>query len=280
MDNPQYANLVKWAYQQSGYQYNSKVLEPTIRAFIENIDRLRAVSLMPAVMAAHASGRGNVPEGLGEGAALAEEYIKSIPVVRDGFKPLFSNVIIGAWTAFESLATDLWIAAVNLRPKSLGLKALKAQRKGQEAATENQQAKGKPHTLPVDLMAKYEFDLKDRLGYFLWRERYFDFNNLHQLRATYKAAFDEAEKWFSDPLHEDLAILEAMRHVLVHRGGRVDQFFIDRVTRHPVLSTLKLDDRVETLINGQITAASAELAMVCGLKLTDVVDNWLASSAE
>src|SRR4051812_44221578 len=119
--NPKYADLVAWAYQRSSYNYNTASLEATAGAFMDNIDRLRAVSLMPAVIAAHASGRGDVPEGLGEGATLAERYIASIPVVRDGFKPLFSSIIIGGWTAFESLATDLWIEALNIRPKSLGL---------------------------------------------------------------------------------------------------------------------------------------------------------------
>lgn len=245
-----YIQLVKWAYQRSEYKLQSQELEATARSFLDNIDRLRAVSLMPAVIAAHAMGKGDVREGLAAGSMAAESYIEVIPVVRDGFKPLYSSVIIGAWTAFESLATDLWIKALNIRPKKLGLKALKSQHRGQDS-TDRQHPPNKPHTLSVDLVAKYNFDLK-AIGHILWRERQFDFNSFYQLKATYKAVFDEAEKWFSGKTPQAMVYLEAMRQVLVHRGGRVDHFFEERVTKHPVLSKLRIDDDIQSVIDARL----------------------------
>jgi hypothetical protein len=35
-------------------------------------------------------------------------------------------MIVGAWTAYETLATDLWVNSVNERPMSLGVNALLA----------------------------------------------------------------------------------------------------------------------------------------------------------
>src|SRR6266576_3613435 len=113
-DTQNYFALIKWAYAQSQYNWNTKSLETTLQAFMDNVDRLRSISLMPAVVAAHAAGKGNEPGGLMLGSATTEALSASpMRVVRHGLQNLFAHVIVGAWTAFESLATDLWIDCVN-----------------------------------------------------------------------------------------------------------------------------------------------------------------------
>ncbi len=278
-----YLALVKWAYQQSSYDLNSETLVPIIHAFLDNIDRLRAISLMPAVIVAHASGKGNKPEGLASGAADAEAYIASIPVVGDGFKPFFSSVVSGAWTAFEAVATDLWIASVNART-SLATNAMKATRKGASADATKEESdtakqKANPQVVRVDLLAKYKFDFKNQVGYIVWREDRLGFNTLKDLQHTYRAAFGQiTQKWFNEPLHADLVYLEAMRQVIVHRGGKVDDYFRERVTDHPVLSKLKTGDPLP--LDGEMAAKNAELALVCGFKLVNSVDDWLMTNPE
>src|SRR5688500_925710 len=95
---PKYRSLVTWAYQPSQYSYQSPVISPAVTSFMGNVDRVRSIALMPAVIVAHASGKGDKSEGLASGVVDAERYIASIPVVGDGFKPFFSSIVSGAWT--------------------------------------------------------------------------------------------------------------------------------------------------------------------------------------
>jgi hypothetical protein len=275
----EYAGLVEWAHLVSQYSFQNQFLEPVVRAFMENVDRCRCLILAPAVIAAHAEANARSeeigPEHLQKGARAVEHYHWSIPAVTDGMQSLFSSVLIGAWTAFEALATDLWIKAVNQRPMSLGLKAIKAPRRQQSEAETEAEPKQKPQTVKVDMLAKYEFDLKDRLGYILWRERQFDFNTLAAIRYAYKVVFGkDGESWFSGDLYEKyLPTLEALRHVLVHRAGRIDQFFLDRVKHIPSYAMLSKDSKLH--IEADSVKGNCELAFTSGLHLLDNVDQWL-----
>jgi hypothetical protein len=288
-----YPALVDWARIERGHHYQSPCLKKTLEAFRDNQDRILALSLMPGVVAAYALHNDperqagiKSPNALNIGMGAVEKYAEVIPAAQHGIKTLFSSVVIGAWTAFESLATDLWIESLNQRPTSLGATALKAQRRRNESEGEDespeqkaQAGKAKPSVVSVDALAKYGFDLKNRIGYFLWRERRFNFNTLADLRRTYRFAFGPiTEPWFDEPPFADLATLEAMRHVLTHRGGRVDENFMDRVRDHPELKNLKQDDHLE--LDGVIVARYAEAAIMAGGALAVHVDDWLIQNPE
>ena len=66
------------------------------------------------------------------------------------------------------------------------------------------------------------------------------------------------------------------RHVLVHRGGVVDGSFVSRVKKHPHLSKLKENERLN--FDGVFASQAAEVALVCGLTLLDHVDDWLMAN--
>jgi hypothetical protein len=279
VDNPKYKALVRWAFAEFKYPYNSSILGPVVDSFLDNLARIRSLALMPAVMVAHASGKGDRPEGLASGTVDAEDYIGSIPVVGGGFKPFFSSIVSGAWTTFEALATDLWIASVNARG-SLAERAMKTKRNrtsddaGDDDEVNTSKQKANPAVVRVDLLAKYKFDLKNRIGHIVWREERLRFNTLGDLQHTYRAAFGpQAKEWFGEPPYKELAHLEAMRQVIVHRGGKVDEYFVERVTQHPILSNLTPGDPLP--LDGQVAAEMAELAWKCGCTLLDHVDEWL-----
>ena len=72
-------------------------------------------------------------KGREEVARLVEQVTRSGGKVgEDAILSLMSALLIGSWTAFESLASDLWVAACNCRPMSLGVKALLAQKGRQQ----------------------------------------------------------------------------------------------------------------------------------------------------
>src|SRR5687767_5618612 len=111
-----YPELVKWAHQDWQYAHNTESLGLTIQAFMDNIGRIQCLALTPAVTTAHALqidhyAKGGKPDRkhLDDGAKAVEFYTQSVPAVREGIFTLFATVAVGAWTAFEALATDLWV---------------------------------------------------------------------------------------------------------------------------------------------------------------------------
>ena len=72
-------------------------------------------------------------------------------------------MLVGSWTAFESLVADLWVTCLNLRPR-LGVVALDAEASPEDdEATRNRKQKTK-YSFPVRLLLKWNFDLSDRMG--------------------------------------------------------------------------------------------------------------------
>src|SRR5688572_18906299 len=108
MASRKYAALIAWSKTVSMLAPDSilECLAPAAGAFRTNLVRMAGMSLMPAVVAAHAlrEGRGDtgeVPRGaLAEGVAVVERNAEIAAVV-EGLKGLLSSVIIGTWTAFE-----------------------------------------------------------------------------------------------------------------------------------------------------------------------------------
>jgi hypothetical protein len=271
MSKSKYATFAAWGHMSATeYRWNSAILSSSLEAFIYNIDRIRAMALMHGAIAAHAMSPKS--PALPDGVKTVEHYIDHIDAVRDGMQGMFYSAVIASWTAFESLATDLWVNSLNHRPKSLGMSALKAQRRKSDDDESNVDNLG---AISVDVLAKYDFDLRERIGYYLWREQVFKFNNLSSIRSAYKAAFGkQAKEWFNDEkFDKDLPTVEALRHVLAHRGGIIDDRFLDRVKSKPHLSHLVKDQKI--VLDGDAAAKSAEVAFVCGFTLADHVDEWL-----
>ena len=197
---------------------------------------------------------------------------------------VLANEAVGYWTAFEALATDLWVAAVDLRPKTLGVNAMLSCN-GENASDD----KLRRNPISLDALVEHDFDLRSRLGTFLWRRRQFDFNALNGLRTAYSETFCSRDKngnkhrsegtkdSFRGEHFKELQTLEAIRHVFVHRGGRADASFLERMqTLGSDLGKLQLGDVVpldEQLVDN-LSGATSERAKV----LIDGVSTWLKSS--
>jgi len=78
-------------------------------------------------------------------------------------------MLIGLWTAFESLAQDTWIAAVDGRPVPLAQRILEP---GADLKT-GEQSK----SISWKVIARAGFNLRPSMGQILLRERKVDFNN-------------------------------------------------------------------------------------------------------
>lgn len=211
-----------------------------------------------------------------------QEYVEKIsrqPTARVAFETLLYSSLIAAWTAFEALATDLWIEAVNRRPMSLGINAILAPSDVDPG-----------NYFSLETMKRYRFGLKHRVGTMIREHepRKFDFNRADGIRIAYQSTFGVRNKeggWaadrkiksvFSHSPFESVAILEAMRHVLVHRGGRIDNQFKSRVAKHPKFSDLPL--RSILPVDGAMIREFSLAAFTLGTELLGAVDSWLKAN--
>jgi hypothetical protein len=183
--------------------------------------------------------------------------------VSDAARALLYAGISSGWAAFESAAKDIWVVALNSRPKLLAQPAFA--KLTDEAATEGLSAKH----VSVGLLARHGFDLRDKLGLLLSDK--FDFTGVSGIRIAYTSAFGKSSVFDTMFNEQNLATLEATRHLIVHRAGFVDEDYKRRTKDNvPIGQQLHFDSaRVCELVNSSIT--------VC-CKLMRQVDEWLVKN--
>jgi len=101
----------------------------------------------------------------------------------------------------------------------------------------------------------------------------FHFSNFDDLKRAYSVIFD-SEDAITAPLNDhDLWVVNAVRNVLVHRGGIVDKPFLQKVKKRAELAAL--DEGVEIPLNGEMTKQMTDTAIRCSVELLSQVDQWL-----
>jgi hypothetical protein len=216
-------------------------------------------------------------------------------VLSQSFEAILIAVVIGAWTAFEVLATDLWITEVNARPMTLGVTALVGTRwsGGGNAGvgfdddqinntkeTTSRQPRYTPMSL--DILRQYEFNLGASLGTMIYRERKYNFNLLKGIKHAYGQTFatingsaciarTEAKRWFSGEDYKKLEVLEILRHACAHSAGYADDLFRDRIKGKYEFS-YDADGQIE--LDGGIVIDLANAAVRCAIKLLEGADQW------
>jgi len=185
------------------------------------------------------------------------------PVVASAFRSMLFAALSGAWAAFESVAKDCWVVALNLRTDELGRRALtKLPQDQQDGGVSSKQ-------ISVEIMARYGFDLRNKLGTVL--EGKFDFTSVSGIRRAYTTAFDSFPTDLS-AWPDDLSVLEATRHLIVHRAGYVDRTYAKR-TGYQGPDGEPLD------VSGSRVCKLADVAILAGCDLVRGVDDWLGRHA-
>lgn len=168
--------------------------------------------------------------------------------------------ISGVWTAFEALAEDIWIAAVNAHPR--GLAELKGARKGG----------GEDKKVDLSMLQRFDYDLSKNMGLVLSKR--YSFDRLDDMRRAYDEARFEGEISIPDILKErSLDVLSLTRHLIVHNGGLVDEAFLRRKT--DLLPELIVDVGEPLPLNGEIVAALISPVIQLGWNLIMAIDQWL-----
>jgi hypothetical protein len=173
-----------------------------------------------------------------------------------------------AWTAFECVATDTWVTALNAVPMTYYQGVLKAAGAGESP----QGLTGKQ--ISVGLLAKYSFDLRGHLGTLLKPK--FDLTSLSNIRDAYYAAFGKVQPLADLFEDEDLNLLEACRHVIVHRGGIADAEFVSRTRR----MNIAVEEGAPLPLDGRLVSKLANASTAAGCKLLAFLDGQLASEGD
>ncbi len=172
---------------------------------------------------------------------------------------LLAAIVSSAWTAFEALAEDLWVAAINARPDPLVANFLDVQGKNQEK------------TIPIKVLSDYGHDLRSRMGDMLRDHEKADFQSLTSAGTAYVKAFGQA----AHPLFraDDLVVLSKTRNLLAHRGGMIDETFARDMASvaHPFVN---IEKNTELQLEGLAVRQLVESAFVAGWRLIRFVHDW------
>jgi hypothetical protein len=167
-------------------------------------------------------------------SALAQ--VTTLGFATSEVQTLFRAAIAQAWTGFECLAVDLWVAALNADTR-LGHQALSADPPNDVPVGLAQKS------LPLATLGRYQFDVSRCLGTVLKDK--FRFGKVEGIRTAYTAAFGEKTPCVAALGHPGLPKLEATRHLIVHRAGRIDEGYARATgSKEPLGSVIHLDGKV------------------------------------
>lgn len=174
----------------------------------------------------------------------------------NSLRGLYEAVIILAWSTFETVAEDLWESAVNARPSKL--------------------ASGKVET---NDLKRFRFDVRNKLGTILKRSSEHSLRSLAGIREAYIATFkDKGEKIRSILCNCQLQYTAAVRNVLIHKGGRIDEEYLEQVAKVPGAFRAEVGTRLP--IDGQTTYERAEAVLAGSAALLKATRAWILAHPE
>ena len=204
--------------------------------------------------------------------------------VHDALQTLYISLLITTWTAFESMAVDLWEAALNAHPKILAdLKGkegrISKQSKDEQFLTEDSESKSSK--IEVVLAQVHDvtggsYDLKDKMGSLLKGK--FRFTSLKETRFAYSRAFSRNYSDIDAALSDtSLDMLYALRNVFAHKAGVSDREYDERKKKYSSLPQVEKGQQI--VLDGKTVTERINSVIVCGINLTTAVDNWLSANA-
>ncbi len=113
--------------------------------------------------------------------------------IRAGIEAVLYTMILNSYAAFESLATDLWVTAVNLNPS-------------------------------IYKIEEYEGDLSNHTGDLLRDAKRMNFQSLGGIKEAFSQLSNKGCNVFK--FNPDLMKVEKTRHLIAHRSGKVDKQFL------------------------------------------------------
>jgi hypothetical protein len=268
------------------FDTRSPALRPIGKAFTDNLKRISFVAMMPIEIAHRAKRDQQIEDYAALKSALEpmpflhskaqdigrlsevavnwiEQLIRDSKGMRESMEAVLASLIINSWIAFESLATDLWIAGVDNGPAAVAARLHIAGDKMFERTDDS---------IRPETIHELKIDPRTHYGSFLRAIGKVSFQKLHKIRACYEAAFGrDAGKLFDQTEGGYIYALSAVRNVLIHTSGRADKQFQKQVARFPELREIAIDQKV--LVDGALVNKLRSAAAVLGAALLHCVDD-------
>ena len=201
------------------------------------------------------------------GVEYIEELLAEHPAMQKSIEALFESVVMGSWTAFETLAADLWAAGVDFgKPEVCGRVLLSNQWEKPDEGI-------KPQHIPL-----LESNPKTHVGSFYKEIGKVSFQKLHVAKRYYGIAYgEEAEHMFDSVCGGDIWLLSAFRNAIAHCAGKADRQFVLRMDRFPEFKHIKSGDPLA--LDGAIVKRLRHAAMSLGVSLIGLVDRAISPSS-
>jgi hypothetical protein len=196
----------------------------------------------------------------------------------DPIREYIVSMLIQAWTVFEALSEDLWVASVNFHPTILG--ALKGTRVKQPGGEQAKKEESDTRVSFNDLQ-RYNFDVKSRLGTILnsRMNSNLSFRSLDGIRHAYGRAFSNGEAAVRDILDWDmLRYLAAVRNLFIHKRGIVDDECIKQLKGVSEAPLVEIGDAFP--LSGQICQRLTGVAKQAGMSLVIAVHEWILAHSD
>ena len=195
---------------------------------------------------------------------------------RTGLCALMASIIVGAWTAFEAITEDLWVAALNVRP-TLALVAMDAEIKQSDKEKERRRKEGVKLSLPIWKAMEPNYNISEHLGD-LTRDCH-DWSRRGDAQRAYEKVFPafgvQLESIFQS---SGLKWLNATRNAIVHNRSVADNEFVKLVGAHPHLKVIA--DGTEIPIDGAITYELSMAGIKSCINIIDFVGQRIKSIAQ
>jgi hypothetical protein len=170
------------------------------------------------------------------------------------YDTLMNSQLVLSWTAFETLAGDLWEGAINTHCPSLVSRAWKGK------------------SVLFELLRDNDFNLRNKMGTVLRKHLENPFQSLKDIRKAYQDAFPEG--WISEDdfwKNKNVSSTFHIRNLIVHRASIVDDKFREecksdpRIDCPPVRDRFYLDGSLLTeLLTGLFSVAKRVIQSVDG----------------
>jgi hypothetical protein len=238
---------------------NGKISEAEVNSIIEQRVQEHADKRAKIITAGGQQARDLLQGELAFGFEAMNSFLKD--ELASAAHAWLSAQITGIWTAFESMAEELWVTAMNLHPRIL------AELRG------SKRSGGDDKKIDLFLLQMHGYNLSSKMGDVL-RRRYL-FDKLEEIRQAYADAFsddaDDIKNIINDKFLDALALT---RHVIVHNGGIIDAAFLKRKNDLPTAIIGNIGDPLP--LDGDVTATLIGPVMQLGWNLLTLVDQWLA----
>lgn len=167
------------------------------------------------------------------------------------------------WTAFETLARDTWITAIDAGPVSIAQRTFRS-------LDDNEVDDGiRKKSIEVGILAKHGFDLRGRIGSILQDK--FHFSSIEGISKAYHAAFPNEGAFLATLENDDLKSTEQVRHLITHKAGIIDDKYKKRTGTNQNIGE-------ELVVTGAQVSRFGQAVVEIGISLLVFVDNFLTNN--